>query len=330
MNRSATLLIVIVFIFSGATAQDKILLETKHFQFHSNPVLNIHLFLYKHATAVKKLPEDSLHFYLSNQAIPYKKGNYAKLIAAIKYYRDSLTQKDMLFDSTMRKFSVMLAIDKEKNVTGWQVQALKHIRKIEPFFKKELWPSIDSSNREWINKIKGDLDLHENFIIDRLQQIYKDSMPKEKIRIDLATYAGWAGAYSYSQGIHHIVISNEGRLNQGRWGMEIVFHEGSHFIIDSVYNLLAEYFAVRTPSNTRRQTWHNLLFYTTGHVVREAFAKDGIEFSPYYKEAKFEERPLFKLSTDAFALYWNPYMRGETNMEDALKKVVEHIASNEK
>jgi hypothetical protein len=332
MKSPAKIFIIALLICSGAAAQDKMLLETKHFRFYSNPMLNAHLFLYKHAAQIKslKVPDDSLDFYLTNAGVPDKKSGRSQLIAAIKYYRDSVTIKDMLFDSTMRKFSVMLAINKQTDVVDWQTQALKHIGAIQSFFRKQIWPAIDSSNKAWVQQVKSDLVSHEEYIINRLQKLYGDTMPIEKIRVDLGVYASWAGAYSYAQGIYHIIISSTGRLNQGHLGVEIVFHEASHFIIDKVFNLLAEYFSEKKTQNTRRQTWHNLLFYTTGYVINEVYMTQGIAFAPYYKEAKFEDRIPFKLSTDAFALYWNPYMHGETTMEEALKKVVAYIVANEK
>ena len=64
--------------------------------------------------------------------------------------------------------------------------------------------------------------------------------------------------------------------------------------------------------------------------MKETFASQNIAFIPYYKASRFEERAPFKLSTDAFALYWDPYMRDEVTIEEALKKVVEYIVTNEK
>lgn len=332
MKHRVLIFILALLACSFTSAQDKMLMETKYFRFYNNPTLNAHLFLYKHAAQIKstKLPDDSLNFYLTNAVIPTKGGSHSQLIAALKYYRDSVATKDMLFDSTMRKFSVMLAMNAKIHVVGWQVQALKHIRAIQSFFRKQIWPSIDSSNKAWVQQVKGDITSHEEDIINRLQRLYGDSMPKEKIRVDLGVYASWAGAYSYSQGIDHIIISTIEGGNQGRLGVEIVFHEGSHFIIDKVYNLLAEYFSLKTTRNIRRQTWHNLLFYTTGLVVKEVYASQGIAFIPYYKNARFEDRPPFKLSTDAFGLYWNPYMQGETTIKEALEKIVEYIVAHEK
>lgn len=334
MKRPAQILIAVtVFICSATSAQDKLLLETKYYRFYSNPLLNVHLFLYKHAVEIKsvKLPDDSLHFYLEKAGVPDKANSHSTMMAAIKYYRDSLIKKDMLFDSTMRQFSVMVASGKYQHAVGWQVEALKQIGTIAPFFKKQLWPSIDAANKAWMQQVKPDLDRYEQRIITRLQKLYDDTMPAEKIRVDLGIYATWAGAYSYSQGMDHIIISTADNGNQGRLGVEIVFHEGSHFLIDQVYNFVAEYFAAKKAQNNRRQTWHVLLFYTTGNVVKEAYATNGITFVPYYKEAKFEERiPPFKLTTDALALYWDPYMRGETTQTEALKKVIDYILANEK
>src|SRR4030095_39807 len=103
MKRPGKIFIIVLLICSRAVAQDKMLLDTTYFRFYSNPMLNAHLFLYKHAAQIKslKLADDSLGFYLTNAGIPGKEGGRTQLIAAMKYYRDSLTTKDMLFDSTM-------------------------------------------------------------------------------------------------------------------------------------------------------------------------------------------------------------------------------------
>src|SRR5438105_12560260 len=108
MKNPLIIFLIVLFFCSRIVAQDKMLLETKYFRFYSNPTLNSHLFLYKHAAQIKslKLPDDSLDFYLTNAGIPTKEDSHSQLIAALKYYRDSVTVKDMLFDSTMRKFSV--------------------------------------------------------------------------------------------------------------------------------------------------------------------------------------------------------------------------------
>lgn len=327
MKKFTKLLFAFTF-FAGvvAHAQDKMLLETKYYRFYSNELLNVHLLLYKHATQIKsaKVADDSLNLYLSKVHLD---GN-TKMIDALKYYRDSVTRKDMLFDSTMRKFSVMLATGKSKEAIGWQVEAMKHIAAIFPFYKKQVWPSIDSANKAWVQQVKSDLSKHEELVITRLQKIYDDTMPDEKIRVDLGVYATWAGAYSYSQGIDHIIISTFEDANQGPLGVEMVFHEGSHFLMDRVYNTAQEYFNSKNLPNDRRQPWHTVLFYTTGNVVKEAYASQGINFLPYYKHAKFEERRSFKVATDALALYWDPYMRGEGTQLEALKKVMDHILSH--
>lgn len=315
-------------LLTAAThAQDKMLLETKYYRFYSNELLNAHLLLCKHATQIKtaNVSDDSLQAHLGKVRL----GGNAKMMEAVKFYRDSVIGKDMLFDSTMRKFSVMLAIGKSEEAIGWQVAAMKHINDIFPFYQKQAWPYIDSTNNAWVQQVKDDLLKHEEPVIARLQKIYDDTMPAEKIRVDLGVYGTWAGAYSYSQGMDHIIISSFESANQGPLGVEIVFHEGSHFLMDRVYNIAQEYFNSKNLPNDRRQPWHIVLFYTTGHVLKEAYAVQGISFIPYYKHAKFEERiPPFKVATDALALYWHPYMRGESTQQEALKKVIDHILAN--
>jgi hypothetical protein len=325
------LIALALLIAAGTKAQDKMLLETKHYQFYSSAMLNEHLFLCKHAIEIRnrKIPEDSLAFYLTNARVPGNKNDHAALIGALKFYRDSVAPKDMLFDSTMRKFSTRLALNKLSEAAGWQVEALKHFKTIDAWYKKQVWPSIDSANNAWIKNVREDLDTHEEKIVSRLQKIYGQPMPKQKIRVDLGIYATWAGAYSYTEGGEHIVIGSFENANQGRLGLEIVFHEGSHFLIDSIYNFVDEYSKAKKVRINRGQTWHVVLFYTTGNVVKEVYAAQQIDFVPYYKHAKFEDNiPPFKLTTTALGLHWDPYMRGEGTMQESMTKVMDYILAN--
>jgi hypothetical protein len=328
MPRITKVIFTIALLFaSQAKAQEALLLETKHYRFYSNALLNQHLFLYKHATELKnaKTPNDSISFYLVKAGFPDNKA----LIQALKFYRDSVAVKDMLFDSTMRKFSTMLARNKVSDAAGWQVEALKHFKAIEAWYKKQVWPSIDSANKAWIKVVKPDLETHEENIVGRLQKIYGQPMPKQKIRVDLGIYATWAGAYSYTEEDEHIIIGSFENANQGKLGVEIVFHEGSHFLIDSIYNFVDEYSKAKKLRINRGQTWHVVLFYTTGNVVKEVYAAKNISFEPYYKHAKFEENiPPFKLTTTALALHWDPYMKGEGNMQESMTKVMDYILAN--
>jgi hypothetical protein len=324
-------LVIALLAATVVQAQDKMLLETKHYRIHSNLLLNQHLFLIKHAIQIRssKVPDDSLGFYLSKAGIPVNAKTRAAVIDALKFYGDSVAPKDMLFDSTMRKFSTLLAYNRLSEAAGWQVQALKHFKATGDLYKKQIWPSIDYANNAWVKAVKADLDLLEEDIVNRLQKIYGQSMPKEKIRIDLGIYATWAGAYSYTEGPEHIIIGSFENANQGRLGVEIVFHEGSHFLIDSIYNFVADYSKAKNVRINRGQTWHIVLFYTTGNVVKEVYATKGIDFLPYYKHAKFEETiPPWKLTTAALALHWDAYMRGEGNMKEAMTKVMDHILAN--
>lgn len=329
--KKISLLLFIIMVAGSIHAQDNMLLETKHFRFYSNPILNLHLYLYQHAVKIKtaKVPDDSLHHYLKSQGIDDISKMRPVMIPILKFYRDSITTRDMLFDSTMRKFSVLLATGKLSEATGWQVEALRYFQQLFPFFEKQVWPGIHTTNKNWVSEVSGTLSTHEENVINRLQKIYGDSLPKEKIRIDLGIYATWAGAYSYMQGIDHIIISTYENANKGNLGVEIVFHEASHFMIDEVMNFITEYSKSKNVVVNRGQTWHIVLFYTTGIVFKESLASKGIGYTPYYKHARFEERtPPFKLTTEALTLYWDTYMRGETSKEEALQKVIDYMLTN--
>ncbi len=308
------------------------LYASKYFVFQSNLQLNAHLFLYNKAIACKfgKAHEDSLvEFALNDKANTLSRTDLVTLSSIIRFYRDSLLTRDLLFDSLMRNVSDHLSSggsSKIKLKAAWQLSTLEHIRAFQPYFTKLYWPAIDSTNKAWLNLNKNQITAMEGDIVKELEKIYKTTLPEGRIRVDLSSYATWAGAYSYNDVFCHVIFSTASKANHGELAAEVIFHETSHFLADRLMTQISVQFKrkqVEKPSGL----WHDVIFYTTGFVLEKYYKLKWQKFEPYYVQMKFQDKfPAFKRSVEGCRLHWDPYLSGQSNFDEALNNLVNFVA----
>jgi len=308
-------------------SQKAVLLETKYYSFQSNAQLNAHLYLYNRAMGCKykKVHQDSLAYYSFKDKLKLlKAADLATLNSVVMFYRDSLTSKDVLFDSLMRDLTDQLTLGAVPK-TGWQVKTLSMIKIFQPYFTKLYWKDIETDNKAWVTANKEQIVKQEINVVPELERIYQTKLPASKIIIDLSCYATWAGAYSYKDGFCHVIFASAHGANKGDLATEVVFHETSHFLVDKVNEKLAE-LSKGKDIKAGINLWHNMIFYTTGYVVEKEYAKEGKMFFPYYVQMKFEEKfPDFKIAVEACKEYWNQYITGQLGFEEALKNISDFV-----
>lgn len=310
-----------------AVAKKVALPESKYFDFQSNAELNAHLFLYNKAMACKfkKTPNDSLaHIALKEKTKGISARELSVLNAVLVFYRDSLLNRDLLFDSLMRDFSDKL-VSGSSSMVRWQVKAKEAVSTFDPYFKKLLWNEIEATNKKWMAANLAQIVKLETQIVPELERIYQTKLPAEKIRVDLVDYATWAGAYSFNDRFCHIVLSTSHRSNQGDLSAEVLFHETSHFLVDKLVAMIAKE-AKGKDIKASINLWHNMIFYTTGYVMAKEFAKSNKTFVPYYEQMKFADKfPDFRYSVEASRQYWDAYSENKLSMEEAVVKIVAFI-----
>ena len=323
------LYVLIICVLAGnlAHAQKTILLETKYYSFQSNPQLNAHLYLYNRAMGCKfkKVHQDSLAYYsFKDKLKSLSPSDLSTLNTVVQFYKDSLTTKDVLFDSLMRDLSDKLTEGQLPKNT-WQLKTLEQVKIFQPFFNKLYWKDIESDNKAWLSAAKEQLLKQEQSIVPELERIYQTKLPAGKIIVDLSCYATWAGAYSYNDRFCHIILAGSHGSNKGELATEVVFHETSHFLVDKVNEKISVLIKGKDIKKNIN-LWHNIIFYTTGDVLEKYYAKEGKMFFPYYVQMKFEDKfPDFKATVEACKSFWNPYITGQASLEDALKNIVNYI-----
>lgn len=331
MNRFVRHLMVAALLLSQLLgAKTAPLFESRYYTFYSSPRLNAHLFLYSRALAVKQaqLPHDSLLSRAAGDKLKaLSSAHRTTLVAALRFYRDSLLSKDLLFDSLMRQFEDGLAAGgcRYHPREAWQVEATRHLDAFQPLFEKLWWPAIDSLNRTWLVQVKPQISALEARMVPELQRVFRTPLPDAKIRVDLVCDATWAGAYSYREMFSHVMLSSVHASNQGALAAEVLFHETSHFLADRLSNQIVIAVGAREPKQCRA-LWHNMLFYTTGFLMEREYRLKWQKFEPFYVHEKFEQRfPEFQATVAACKQFWDPYLNGDITMEASVKLIVDRL-----
>lgn len=116
-----------------------------------------------------------------------------------------------------------------------------------------------------------------------------------------------------------IVMSSEDPGYRGDAGLEMIFHEASHLLVERVQGMLDQ--SARRQSRTIPPSlWHLLLFYTAGHLTRERLGPNYVPYAERPENRIFvgdAARVLVALETA-----WQPYLDGASSLDSAIDALV--------
>jgi hypothetical protein len=169
---------------------------------------------------------------------------------------------------------------------------------------------------------------HGAWFVRRLVALYETAWPSEPVDVDVAPVVPPFGASAIGEppysGSHAplITVSSEDRGYAGEPGLETIFHEASHLLVDRVQSSL-EASAKRQRRTLPRGLWHLVLFYTAGHVAKERLGPG------YVPHAERPEHPIFEGPTAEILVVlvraWQPYLDGRTTLDSAIDAVVARL-----
>jgi hypothetical protein len=259
--------------------------------------------------------------------------------AAVSFYAKDLARRDLLLNSEMETINNRLSeMETCTEVLGKSSAACKFglqadladaLDRAAPVYRAHWWPEQDRANREWIAHVAPMVQQMGVELSVQLADVYQRPWPAGRLRVDVVWYGGPYGAYT-SLVPTHLTLSSHDVRNQGIYGFEVLFHEGSHALAGAVNEAIAREFRQRDKP-IPRDLWHALLFYTTGELVRRDLAfgtmtlaalqgTDPSNYQPY--AARFG---LYSGSWDRFRgmldLYWRPYLDGKVSFETAVARL---------
>jgi hypothetical protein len=304
------------------------------FEFHSGFWLNLHHTLYRVARS-QRASTSSANPAATNFGLgSLTPAEHRAWASAVSYYSKIYADKDLtvslemiLVKNQLGDFETcedLAGIKKKSCDAGLPAKLTETLNAAAPVYRAHLWQEHDRANRRWIAAVaplvrRNGLDLSH-----RLAEIYQTHWPKERIRVDVTSYASSAGAYTTLDPLRVTVSSSDPR-NQSAEALEVLFHEASHGIADSVEDAIFRECRQRDKP-IPRDLWHALLFYTTGEVIRPLALNndDPASFSGYVPYAVREG--LYKRGWENYlrvlTQYWQPYLDGRVEFSDAIAHMV--------
>src|SRR6266702_3444444 len=263
---------------------------------------------------------------------------------AVAYYAANYASKDVLFSTELIQLKDQLGDFEDCDElsgrkrkfcdAGLPPKLTQVLEAAAPVYRAHLWSEHDQANRRWILQVAPLVREQGVGLSERLADIYQTRWPHEKIRVDVVAYANWAGAYT-TVGPLRVTISSLDPRNQGPQAFEVLFHEGSHGIAETVETAIIRECRQRDKP-IPRDLWHALVFYTTGEVIRTVLASSSVSRADKRKGAPgngydtyaFREglyQRGWKNYLELLQRFWQPYLDGKASFDDAIARMVSSL-----
>lgn len=297
------------------------------FEFHSEFWLNLHHFLYHQARARLGVRDTQ------RRAVAGARGDTAGFgalpaamradwMAAVSTYQQTLAGRDLLLDEGLRRIKTALAAlpsDGDPRQAGLDSAVAAALVRAAPVYRRLWWPRHDQANRALIAALTPQIEAHGAALARRLEGVYHAPWPAP-LRVDVVAYAIWAGAYT-TYGPADVTYGSLDPGNRGTQGLEILFHEASHLLVDSVLAGLRH--AARTEQrDVPRDLLHAIIFYTAGDLVR----REVPGHVPYAETNGLWRGPLASYRAPLEAR-WRPYLDGNGGMGQAIAALVADVGT---
>lgn len=196
-----------------------------------------------------------------------------------------------------------------------------------PVYLRRWWPDHDRRNRAWIEAAAPGLQRIEEDVVPRFEAAYGGSWPDGAVPVDVVVYANPVGAYS-TRG--RLTVSSRDRDNGMPQGLELVFHEASH--TDPLEGPLLEAVeaAFRAAGGEEPDRfWHDVIFYTSGELVRIAFDGLGEPGYLHYGETAgvYTRGERWTVELPALQRHWGPFLHTGSSDPAARRAALEALAA---
>ncbi|MGH9454264.1 MAG: hypothetical protein ACRD2O_09890, partial [Terriglobia bacterium] len=251
----------------------------------------------------------------------------------LTFYRQSMIEHDLLSDPGMNAIDTVLA-DAEGSdsldSTGLNDELKKVLDDAAPVYRAHWWNGHDKANHFWISMATPLVSDLGPRMMKQLTTAYNVQWPKQPIRVDVAVYANWVGAYTFTGDRVHTVISSLDPSYQGFAALEMLFHEASHAMVPEDSDHIAEVIAQESKSDgipVPRDLVHAMIFFTAGELARRDLALVGVShYQPYAVKNGLYPRSGWTRYESALELYWMPHLDGKAPLDVSLVEIIDALA----
>lgn len=293
------------------------------FEFHSGFWINLHHFLYEEAALRDDGPRPVRHEPISaddtaveSTLTPDEQKTWN---SAIAYYKANLICKDLLANDAMRNIKNQLEQsadeDSLRRTMRMEPALIAALNRAAPIYRAHWWTRHDRANHAWIDAVNPLLAEHGRALTVDLSKAFGAPWPEQALRVDVVSYANWAGAYT-SLRPSRITVSSLDARNQQTAALEILFHEASHTLVENVGDTLIRDFAAHRKT-APRDLWHALLFFTAGYYVHQICP----DYVPYADHNDLWKHGFSSQFEDVLIADWQPRLEGKVTLEAALARL---------
>jgi hypothetical protein len=293
---------------------------SRHFEFHSGMWLSVHHFLYNIAGARSGQPAASETLADTVGFGARSAGERRAWNDAVAFYAADLARRDAVFDTLMMTIAQQLgAVEHMPSLrdAGLDTHLTTALEGAAPVYRAVWWRRHDAANRAWISSMLPLLASYGDTLASGLMRAYEAPWPKPLLRVDVVPYANWAGAYSTGEPPYVTMGSHDGGY-QGARGLEMLFHEASHAIADSMVTALRE-LAAATGKPAPFGVLHPIIFFTAGELTRRVVA----DYTPFAESAGFwRDGHRMAVYFPVIQRHWVPHLNGRTRLRDAMRAII--------
>lgn len=279
-------------------------------RFYSDFWLNLHDYLYGRAREPHAVPIPDGGAACLGALPEAERGPWR---AAVAYYEAEMPERHHRRDPLIRAIRHRLAgVATRHDPTVDPTLTL--LAAAAPAYRACLWDTHDAHNRERIAELLRVTVTHGPTLRSQLEAVYRADWPMGMI-VDVTPYAAFANTTSGRGEAPHTMLSNTHPDLTGWSGLEILFHEGSHFMFGHRNGTVARALTEASDATGVERSfdlWHAISFHTSGLAVQEMAAAAGDDYTPYYIR-----RGIFQEYAPMLEEHWNPYLYRETTMDEA-------------
>jgi hypothetical protein len=295
---------------------------TNRFEFHSDPWINLHHFLYQWAREDLGLVPGRPPIPERSDAVKMSSSERAVWTNAVSFYRQSVGKRWHLDVENLRLNRDLMNLG--GNTMAQPPDTIKGIAAIlgsaMPIYRNLWWPQHDRGNRAWIAKLLPVLRRHEEHFVELTRRVYGAKWPDSPFRVDVSAYFNSRAGYTSIEG--HIVMYSRDPASQDLYALEMLLHEVQHAqgisheaISESALASAFDAAGTKQPDNL----WHALIFASAGEFVRSvAMAEQLPEHIPYWIKQDLARQQAWRGLVTPVQKYWLPAIRGESPRQEAI------------
>jgi hypothetical protein len=299
--------------------------EPAMFSFRAGFWLHLHHFLYVLGRADARLPDATRRAVEGAgpdqaaglaSAAPEEAAAWRRAVTA---YASDLSRKDAVFDEPMWRVTAALApLDEDAALPAADLPAevKTALEEAAPIYRRIWWPEHGRRSRGFVDNLQTWLRLEGSVIQAFVTWAFDERWPAEGFRVEVSSYANWAGAYSTGDGL--LVLSSRDPGVRDSQGLETLFHEAMHQWDEAMLDRLKEAAKRRNRARVPDGLLHALVFYTAGEAVKRTIPPH----VPYAElNGLWKSGPLaaFKPVLDT---RWRSRLRGDADLDEALEAVL--------